>query len=57
MFISTCRPGRKKYPTVFATGIHVVDQLMKQLRKCFVDNTKTETDKRDRKLRYRKAHV
>ena len=35
----------------------VVDQYMKQLGKCFANITKTETDKYDRKLRYRKAHV
>jgi hypothetical protein len=52
---------KKKYPTVFAIGIHVSlaggGPVMKQLRKCFADNIKTETDKHDRKLRYRKAHV
>jgi len=30
---------------------------MRQLRKCFAGNIKTETDKHDRKLRCRKVHV
>ena len=30
---------------------------MKQLGKCFANIIKTETDKHDRKLCYRKAHV